>query len=146
MLDLDILSMLAISHMVHHSLFSITVLTWSLSTSGGLWMWSKKFPAWNFTNRFWHIWSVTATSPYTAQIFFFFLYISVEFLTFLEVMKHSMPKNVAFFPSIFNIKMATQKFANFDKFFFFKAVLTWQPSPCNLTKLFQMKVKTTKLY
>ena len=27
---------------------------------------SKKFPAWNFTNHFWHIWSVTATSPYTA--------------------------------------------------------------------------------
>ena len=50
---------------------------------------SKKFPAWNFTNHFWHIWSVTATSPYSAQIFFFFFLHFRWVFTLLEVMKHS---------------------------------------------------------
>ena len=36
--------------------------------------------------------------------------------TFLEIVKHSMLK-MLLFSSIFNIKMATQKFTNFDKSF-----------------------------
>ena len=65
------------------------------------------------------------------------------FFTFLEIIKHNMPKMC--FSSIFNIKMATQKFTNFDKFFF-KCMLLWQLSQYNLTKLFWMKLKTTKHY
>ena len=42
---------------------------------------SKKPLAWNFTNYFWYVQSVTEPSPYTAQIFF---YISVAFLPFLK--------------------------------------------------------------
>ena len=44
----------------------------------------------------------------------FFVCFSCIF-TFLEIIKHNMAKNVAYF-SIFNIKMATQKITNFDKF------------------------------
>ena len=49
-------------------------------------------------------------SPYTAQIFF--LHFCCIF-TLLEIIQH----NMLLFSSIFNIKMATQKFTNFDKFF-----------------------------
>ena len=52
-------------------------------------------------------------SPYTAQIFFFFFLHFCCIFTFLEIIQH----NMLLFPSIFNIKMATQKFTNFDKFF-----------------------------
>ena len=45
--------------------------------------------------------------------------------TFLEIMKHNMPK-MLLFSSIFSIKMATQKFTNFDVFF--KCTLIWQLS------------------
>ena len=37
--------------------------------------------------------------------------------TFLQIIEHNMLK-VLLFSSIFNIKMAIQKFTNFDKFFF----------------------------
>ena len=40
-----------------------------------------------------------------------------------------------FYSSIFNVKMATQKFTSFNKYF----LLIWQLSQYNLTKLFQMK-------
>ena len=72
-IDLDILSMLAISCVVWHLLFSINVSIWSLLTSTGQpdcgALSSKKPPARNFTHHFWHIWSVTKPSPDTAQIF-----------------------------------------------------------------------------
>ena len=41
--------------------------------------------------------------------------------------------------------MYAQKFTNFDKFFF-NCMLIWQLSEYNLTKLFQMKLKTAKHY
>ena len=63
-------------------------------------------------NHFWHIWSVTERSSYTAWIFFA---LSVV-LTFLEIIKHNISK-LLLFSHIFNIKMATQKFTNFDKLF-----------------------------
>ena len=44
----------------------------------------------------------------------------------------------------FNIKMAAQKFTSFGNFF--KCILIRQLSQYNLTKLFQMKLKTTKRY
>ena len=50
-----------------------------------------------------------------AQIF---LYVSIVFFLFCNN-KTNYAKNVAFFPSTFSIKMATQKFTNFDQFFFF---------------------------
>lgn len=50
------------------------------------------------------------------------------------------------FSSIFNIKMATQKFTNFDVFL--KCLLIQQLSQYeyNIMKLFQMKCKKTKNY
>ena len=81
-IDLDILSMSAISCMVEHWLFSISVSISLLSTSIGLPYCgassSKKSPAGNFANHFWHVRSVTAPSPYTAQVF-----VSVALLPFL---------------------------------------------------------------
>ena len=74
--------------------------------------------------------------------FFVFLHFSWVF-TFLEIIKHIMPK-CCLFSSICNIKMAMQKFTNFDKSF--KCKLTWQLSQCNLTTVFQMKLKTIKHY
>ena len=66
-------------------LFSINVSIWSLSASTVLpdcgASSSEKSLAQNFTNHFWHVQSVTAPSPYTAQIFFC---ISVAFLLFLK--------------------------------------------------------------
>ncbi len=55
-----------------------------------------------------------------------------------------MPK-MLLFSSIFNIKMATQKFTNFGKSFF-KVHADMTAVTCSLTKLFQMKLKTTKCY
>ena len=56
---------------------------------------------------------------------------------------HNMPK-CCFYFSIFNIKMVIQKFTNF--WCFSKCTLRWQLSQCNVTKLFQMKLKTIKDY
>ena len=39
--------------------------------------------------------------------------ISVAFLTFLEIIKHDI-KKILLFSSIFNVKIATQKFTHFD--------------------------------
>ena len=50
-------------------------------------------------------------------------------------------KKIWLFSSIFNIKMATQKFTSFDVF------LMHRYSSCHsLTKLFPIKLKTTKHY
>ena len=46
---------------------------------------------WFFANHFWHVWSVTAPSPYTNL----FLRFSCIF-TFLEIIKHNMPKMFIF--------------------------------------------------
>ena len=69
-------------------------------------------PAQNFANHFWHIQSVTAPSQSTTQIFF-----ELQFVfTFLEIIKHNLcPKCCFFLPSSI-LKMATQKFTNFDEF------------------------------
>ena len=53
-----------------------------------------------------------------------------------------MPKMLHIF-SIFNTKMAMQKFTNFDKYFK-KSMLIQQLLQYNLTKLFPMKLKTTR--
>ena len=104
---------------------SVIVLIWSLSTSTCLpdrgASSSEKSPARNFANHFWHVQSVTAPSPYTAQIFSCFSYV----FTLLEIIKHNMLKML--FSSIFSSKMAIQKFTNFDKSFF-KCMLIWQLS------------------
>ena len=55
-----------------------------------------------------------STFPYTAQIFF--VRVSIVF-TFLEIIKHNIQK-CCIFPSIFGIKMASQKLTSFDKLFF----------------------------
>ena len=97
------------------------VLIWLLSLSTCLpehgALSSKKPPIRNFTNHFWHIWSVTAPSPYSRQIFFRCVF------TFLKIIKHNIPK-CCLLPSIFNIKMPTQKFTNFDKLFLMHAEMT----------------------
>ena len=74
------------------------VSIWSLTTSTGPpdhgASSSEKSAAWNFANHFWHVLSVAAPSPYTAQIFF--LCFSCIF-TFLEIIKHNMLKMLLFF-------------------------------------------------
>ena len=100
-IDLDILSMSAISCLMKHWLFSINVSIWLLSTSTGLpnqgALSSKKSQTWNFANHFWHIWSVTAPSPYTAQIFFF----AFQLCFYLSwIIKHNMPKMLCFILSL----------------------------------------------
>ena len=73
MLDWDILSMSAISHVVQCLLFSINVLIWLLPTSIGLpdcgtssreKLHKLQTSVWNFTNQFWQIQSVTALFPH----------------------------------------------------------------------------------
>ena len=51
-----------------------------------------------------------------------YLYFSCIF-TFLEIIKHHLPKDSVFSP-IFSIQMAAQKFKNFDKFFIMHADIT----------------------
>ena len=116
-------------------LFVLNVLIWSLSTSTGLSDWSiiqreissMKLPPLvaHSTRRgtFNHTWHFIHT-PHKS-----FLCFSCIF-TFLEIIKHNMPK-ILLFSSTFNSKMATQKFTNFDKFFF-KCTLIWQLSQYNL--------------
>ena len=72
----------------------------------------------------------------------FSIHCTNHFLCF-EMVKHNMLK-MLIISSIFNIKMATQKFTNFD--IFFKYTLRQQLSQYNLIKLFWMKLKTTKWY
>ena len=74
-------------------------------------------------------------SMYNANLFLHFSHV----FTFLKIIKHNTLKKLLIY-SIFNIKMATQKFINC----FFKCTLLWQLSQYNLTKLFQMKLKTTE--
>ena len=59
----------------------------------GAWC-SEKSLGWIFTNQFWHVWSVSAPSPYTACIFFF----SFQFhFTFLKIIKDNIPKTLCSF-------------------------------------------------
>ena len=137
-------SMLAISHMLWHWLFSVNVLTWLLSTSSGLpyrgAMSSEKSSVRNFTNHFWHVLSVTEPSPHTAQFFFacqLHFYLSWN-------NKVSYAKKVAYFLSSSVLKWLHKNSPILISFF--KCMLTWQLSQYNLTNLFQMKLKTTKCY
>ena len=84
---------------------------------------SERFAAQNFANHFWHV--RVSHSTFSTHCTNLFLRFSCVF-TFLEIIKHNMPK-MLFFSSIFNIKMATEKFTNFDKSFF-KCTLIWQLS------------------
>ena len=83
-IDLDILSMLA----------NLIAINFNWSTQP--WSISKQETARNFANHFWHARSITAPSPYTAQIFFVCF---SHVFTFLEIIKHDMPKMCSFFPS-----------------------------------------------
>ena len=107
-------------------LIVLNVSIWLLSTSTSLpnhgASSSEKSPARNFANHVWHVWSVTAPSPHTAQIFFF-LHFSCVF-TFLEIIKHNMPKMLLFSNILHFGKMATQKFTNFDEFFLMHTDMT----------------------
>ena len=98
-------------------LFSVNVLIWLLSTSTSLpdhgVSPSEITPARNVASCFWHVQSVPAPSLYTAQLFF---WVSVAFLPFLKWQNIECQK-ILLFPSIFNIKIATQKFTGFDNFF-----------------------------
>ena len=97
--NLDILTMLAISQVVEHWLFSIKVSIWLLSISTGLPNHGassfEKYPAWNFANYFWHLLSDTAHtfSIHCTNTFFHFSWVS----TFVEILKHNMPKMLLFF-------------------------------------------------
>lgn len=93
---------------------------------------ARKSTVWHFTN-FWQIQSVTALSPHTAQIFVF----QLHFYLFWNN-KHNMLK-MLLFSSIFNIKIATQKFANIS--FFSNALWYDNCIHYNLGKLFHMKFK-----
>ena len=54
---------------------------------------------------------------------FFFLHFSCVF-TFLEIIKHNMPKMLLFSNILHFGKMATQKFTNFDEFFLMHTDMT----------------------
>ena len=64
-------------------------------------------------------------------------------LTFLEIIKHNMLK-MCVFSSIFNIKMATQIFTNFDKNFLMHTDMTAVTIQSN--KIVSSELKTTKCY
>ena len=59
---------------------------------------------------------------------------------FPKMTKHNRPQ-MLLFSSIFNIKMATQKFINIG---FLKCMLIWHLSQNSLVKLFWIKLKSTK--
>ena len=131
--------------MVKHWLFSINVLILLLSTSTGVpnlgTLSSEKSPAQNFTNNLWYIQSVIAPSPYTAQIFFFMF----QFCFFLSWNnKAHYTENVAYFLPLSILKWLHKNSPTLK--FFFNCMLTGQMSQYNLTKLLQMKLKTTKHY
>ena len=95
LIDFDILSMLAVSHMAECWLFSISWFDcYQLQLVNRGTSSSEKSPARNFANHFWHIPSVTALSPYTAQVFFFAF--QLRFYLFWNN-KASYVKNVAYF-------------------------------------------------
>ena len=116
-IDLDIWRMPALSCMVECWLFSVNVSIWSLSTSTGLSDW--RFAQWEISSMKLHKPVLTRSinhstfSMYTTNLF---LHFSCIFM-FLEIIKHNIPKNVAYFLLSSILKAATQKFTNFDKFF-----------------------------
>ena len=63
--------------------------------------------------------------------------------TIVEIIKHDM-LNMLLFSSIFNIKMATQKFTSFDVLLKMRADMT--QSRYSLTKLFRMKLNIAKCF
>ena len=143
-IDLDILSVLAISHVAEHWLFSIHVWNWSLSISTGLpdcgASFSEKSLAWNFSNHFWHVQSVTACSPHTAQIAF-----CVQLCFFLSWNNKAWyAENFVYFLPSSMLKWLHKNSPILVSFF--KCTLIWQLSQCSLTKSFWMKLKTTKHY
>ena len=98
---------------------------------------SKKSPVWNLASHFWYI----QQSQHLFHILLFFLCFSSVF-TFLEKVKHNVSKKCCFFPSTFNIKMATKKFINFD--FFFKNSCCYDNHHNTILQNFLMKLKATK--
>ena len=97
--------MLAISILIQYWFFSVNVLILSLSSSIGLphhgLSFSEKSPGQIFSNHFEtynvSIRSVTAPSAYSAHFFFFFHFSCIS--TFLEIIKHNMPKCCFFLSS-----------------------------------------------
>ena len=110
------------------------------------WPWSimqqEKISSVKLGQPLWHVWSVTAPSPNIAQILFFLAFQLCFYLCWNN--KAWYAKKCCFFPSIFSLKTATQN--SLILILFFNARLIWQLSQYNLTKLFQMKLKTTKHY
>ena len=91
----------------------------------------------NFTN---HVWCVQSQHLHTLHKSFFVF--QLRFYLF-EIIKHNSQK-YCIFSSIFNIKSGCRNIQQFGKSF--KYTLLWQLSQYNLTKLFRMKLKTTKHY
>ena len=111
-LDLGTLSMSAISCVVScdcsqlmswfdHYQFQLVYLTIETLSK-------EKSPAWNY----WHVWPVSAPSPFIAQIFFF----AVQLYFYLSWNNKAQYVKMLLLSFIFNTNMATQKFKNFDFF------------------------------
>ena len=118
---------------------SLITINFNLSTHHEL-LSSEKSLALNFTNHFWHIQSVTALSPYTAQIFPFefqlCFYLSWNNKARCWKCCFSLPSSILKWPQKNSSTLMT----------FLKCTLIWQLSQYSLTKFFQMKLKTTKCY
>ena len=103
---------------------------------------SEQSPAGNFANTF-DMFDQSQHLHQTLHKSFFFLAFQLCFYLCWNN-KAWYAKKCCFFPSIFSLKTATQN--SLILILFFNARLIWQLSQYNLTKLFQMKLKTTKHY
>ena len=97
MLDLDIPSMLAISHMVQHWFFSMNVLIWSLSTSIGLLEHGLSFSE-NLDKIFQTTLKQQCFDKVSQKVSFKVSFDKVSFII-LEIIKHNMPKCYFFLSS-----------------------------------------------
>ena len=99
---------------------------------------SKKSPAWNLTNHF-DTFDLSQHLPHTLHKSFSCVFQLYFYLSWNHKAQYT--KSVAYFLP-FSILKWSQKFHQFWHFFS-KCTLIWQ---YNLTKLFQMKLKTTRCY
>ena len=77
-----------------------------------------------------------------SQDLFYILYKSffvLQLRFYLEIIKHIILKMWLFFPSVFNIKMASEKFSSFGKLFKMHTDMTTVTIQCNKTVLNEVK-------
>ena len=134
--------MSALSHVVECWLFSVNVSIWLLLTSTGLPDHEASIIQWEISSTRLHKPLLTRSishSTFSTHCTNLFLHFSGIF-TFLKIIKHN--AETYFLPSLI-LKWLHK---NSPILIFFKCMLIWQLTQYNLTKLFQMKLKTTRCY